>query len=163
MPSRNAVKASAVIWSTRGRCWYRPCPCHVNCMLDHCQMLPSAPVFSREAAPCVLPVAAVIPHNCGLYSLLQKLNIVLHCLQEAACLYVRQIAGPQGKLDVTDEQKRALQQALQKYRGELHALASERRSLNAVLAQAAAPGKPDSVKKVRCAHYNKPLTPPRCY
>ena len=56
----------------------------------------------------------------------------------------------QGKLDVGDEQKRALQQAHHKYRSELHAMAAERKSLNVVLAAAAAPGKSDSVKKVQC-------------
>ena len=56
----------------------------------------------------------------------------------------------QGKLDVGDEQKRALQQAHHKYRSELHAMATERKSLNAVLAAAAAPGKSDSIKKVLC-------------
>ena len=54
----------------------------------------------------------------------------------------------QGKLDVSDEQKIALDKALRKYRSELHALAAERMSLNAVLAQAAVPGKSDSVQKV---------------
>lgn len=56
----------------------------------------------------------------------------------------------QGKLDVGDEQKRALQQTHHKYRSELHAMAAERKSLNAVLAAAAAPGKSDSIKKVLC-------------
>jgi hypothetical protein len=56
----------------------------------------------------------------------------------------------QGKLDVDDEQKHALQQAHHKYRSELHAMATERKSLNAVLAAAAAPGKSDSIKKVLC-------------
>ena len=54
----------------------------------------------------------------------------------------------QGKLDVSDEQKIALDKALRKYRSELHALAAERMSLNAVLAKAAVPGKSDSVQKV---------------
>ena len=49
---------------------------------------------------------------------------------------------------MSNEQKVALQQAVSKYRGELHALASERKQLNAVLAQAAAPGKSDGIKKV---------------
>lgn len=52
---------------------------------------------------------------------------------------------------MSSEQKAALQQAVCKYRGELHALASERKQLNAVLAQAAAPGKSDGIKKVICS------------
>ena len=62
----------------------------------------------------------------------------------------------QAKLDVSDEQRGALRQAWQKYRGELHALAVERKSLNSVLAQAAAPGKPDSIKKVACPLHIRP-------
>ena len=49
---------------------------------------------------------------------------------------------------MSDEQKIALDKALRKYRSELHALAAERMSLNAVLAKAAVPGKSDSVQKV---------------
>ena len=49
---------------------------------------------------------------------------------------------------MSDEQKIALDKALRRYRSELHALAAERMSLNAVLAQAAVPGKSDSVQKV---------------
>ncbi len=72
------------------------------------------------------------------------------------------VSALQAKLDVSDEQKGALRQAMQKYRGEMHALAVERKSLNTVLAQAAAPGKPDSVKKVSCLSSLSKTTWNRC-
>ena len=80
-------------------------------------------------------------------TLLRRAWILLELLVHEAALVL------QAKLDIDDEQKGALRQAMQKYRGELHALAIERKSLNAVLAQAAAPGKPDSIKKVPCPSY----------
>ncbi|CAK0783362.1 hypothetical protein CVIRNUC_006561 [Coccomyxa viridis] len=96
--------------------------------------------------------------------LTRDLGILARCMQRTSNvplwrLYAKQECCPgpssdleyereiMGKLDVSDEQKIALDKSLRKYRSELHALAAERMSLNAVLAKAAVPGKSDSVQK----------------
>ena len=105
---------------------------------------------------CILPVTRHegLSHYCGISCIrVQELQTVdaasahLGVVSTIAC-WALILAALQAKLDVSDDQKGMLRQAMQKYRGELHALAVERKSLNAVLAQAAAPGKPDSIKKV---------------